>query len=56
MSVRDLPVPKNIRGENGSNTLGFDGREFENEDNFDDGKLMSILDIVEPGWRSNGFA
>ncbi|KAL7517582.1 hypothetical protein ACHAWX_002498 [Stephanocyclus meneghinianus] len=53
---RDLPVPKNTRDANGSNTsFGCDGREFENEDNFEDGKLMSILDIVEPGWRSNGL-
>ncbi|KAL3780422.1 hypothetical protein HJC23_004359 [Cyclotella cryptica] len=54
---RTLPAPKDARDENGSNTsFGSGGGGFENDDNFDDGKLMSILDIVEPGWRSRGFA
>eukprot|EP00571_Detonula_confervacea_P003860 CAMPEP_0172322446 /NCGR_PEP_ID=MMETSP1058-20130122/45898_1 /TAXON_ID=83371 /ORGANISM="Detonula confervacea, Strain CCMP 353" /LENGTH=239 /DNA_ID=CAMNT_0013038185 /DNA_START=40 /DNA_END=759 /DNA_ORIENTATION=- len=33
------------------------GGEFQNEDNvYDYGKLMSILDVIEPGWRASGFA
>ena len=47
------------------NNHGSRGGEFENEesaayyaanDNNDDGKLMSILDVIEPGWRATGFA
>lgn len=31
--------------------------EIQNEESADDdGKLMSILDIIEPGWRASGFA
>lgn len=29
---------------------------FTSEDTCDNGKLASILDIVEPGWRASGFA
>ncbi len=30
---------------------------FKNEeDSFNDGKLKSILDGIEPGWRASGFA
>lgn len=43
---RELPV-------NDGGVMGGSG--FENEEQFYDGKLMSILDIVEPGWRSTGF-
>lgn len=45
---RDLPV---------NATDEFSGREFQNEESvYEDGKLMSILDIIEPGWRADGFA
>ncbi|KAL7463085.1 hypothetical protein ACHAXS_003465 [Conticribra weissflogii] len=31
--------------------------EFQNEENeLKNGQLLSILDIIEPGWRSDGFA
>lgn len=44
---RDLPVE-------GSSF----GGDFQNEENsiHDDGKLMTILDVIEPGWRASGFA
>ncbi|KAL3793077.1 hypothetical protein ACHAW5_002426 [Stephanodiscus triporus] len=33
------------------------GQEFWNEEvAYNDGKLMSILDVIEPGWRTGGFA
>ncbi|KAL3806089.1 hypothetical protein ACHAXA_006995 [Cyclostephanos tholiformis] len=34
------------------------GHEFRNEESAynNDGKLMSILDVIEPGWRDSGFA
>lgn len=47
---RDLPLPLNA-----SDTLG--GAEFQNEESvYNRGKLMSILDVIEPGWRADGFA
>jgi len=48
---RDLPVE--------SGSCGQYGVEFQNEEDVyanNDGKLMSILDVIEPGWRSAGFA
>ena len=32
--------------------------DFDNEESAyqNSGKLMSILDVIEPGWRSDGFA
>lgn len=40
-----------------SNNESRAGGEFQNEEStHDDGQLMSILDIVEPGWQSAGFA
>ncbi|KAL7524923.1 hypothetical protein ACHAXR_000780 [Thalassiosira sp. AJA248-18] len=47
---RELPV-------NGVDGSSFGG-DFQNEESAfnEDGKLMSILDIVEPGWRASGFA
>lgn len=48
---RDLPYAS------GGNGFEEDRREggFEN-DYYEDGRLMTILDIVEPGWRSKGLA
>ena len=49
---RDLPV----HSENGSQNHNY-REEFENEESlFNEGKLMSILDVIEPGWRAAGFA
>lgn len=45
---RDLPV-------HGSDEY-FEGGYRNEECVYDDGKLTSILDIVEPGWRSGGFS
>jgi hypothetical protein len=36
------------------NSANSDEMDFENE-NCNDGKLTTILDIVEPTWRANGF-
>lgn len=47
---RDLPVYLNGASHGG---------DFQNEEQsqyFNDGKLKSILDIIEPGWKSEGFA
>lgn len=36
---------------------GFSGGYFENEERaYEEGKLMTILDVIEPGWRASGFA
>ncbi|KAL7548245.1 hypothetical protein ACHAWF_011536 [Thalassiosira exigua] len=48
---RDLPI-------NSNDGTSFGG-DFQNEEavyGYADGKLMSILDIIEPGWRAAGFA
>ncbi|KAL9185367.1 hypothetical protein ACHAXT_003144 [Thalassiosira profunda] len=45
---RDLPV---------DSASGSPGNDFQNEERLhEEGKLMSILDVIEPGWRSTGFA
>eukprot|EP00581_Thalassiosira_minuscula_P011022 CAMPEP_0183715644 /NCGR_PEP_ID=MMETSP0737-20130205/9785_1 /TAXON_ID=385413 /ORGANISM="Thalassiosira miniscula, Strain CCMP1093" /LENGTH=252 /DNA_ID=CAMNT_0025944761 /DNA_START=309 /DNA_END=1067 /DNA_ORIENTATION=+ len=46
---RDLPVTGSDRNREGG---------YENEERmmYDDGKLTSILDIIEPGWKADGFA
>jgi len=45
----------NIEGRGGSSPSRED---FDNEESAyqNSGKLMSILDVIEPGWRSDGFA
>eukprot|EP00956_Cyclotella_meneghiniana_P010772 scaffold15073_cov72-Cyclotella_meneghiniana.AAC.13 len=34
---------------------GYDEMDFDNENAASDGKLTTILDIVEPSWRAQGF-
>mmetsp|Transcript_30765 Transcript_30765/g.64334 ORF Transcript_30765/g.64334 Transcript_30765/m.64334 type:complete len:167 (+) Transcript_30765:2-502(+) len=46
---RELPV---LGSSNYQNNAEFQNEEME----LNNGQLMSILDIVEPGWRSDGFA
>ena len=52
---RDLPTMDDIEGRGGSSPSKED---FDNEESAyqNSGKLMSILDVIEPGWRSDGFA
>lgn len=51
---RDLPTMEEGPGSPTSATR----EDFHNEENAyqNNGKLMSILDVIEPGWRSDGFA
>lgn len=54
---RELPV-YDVRGSHLGGKGGESGMDFQNEESAhnDDGKLMSILDVIEPGWRASGFA
>ena len=54
---RDLPTIDGGEPPSPTNGEGGGGGEFENEYyNMNEGKLMSILDVIEPGWRATGFA
>ena len=51
---RDLPtMDDNIEGGSSPSKEDFDNEESAYQNS---GKLMSILDVIEPGWRSDGFA